>query len=146
MKQITVTPKNVRTLLSKLGQITLPALIKADELTPEQIQAVADLFDPWRPNQAVSAGDMRRYQGNLYECLQAHTTQADWTPDATPALWLARSAPGVIPEWVQPTGAHDAYDLGDIVTHNGKTWRSLIDANVWEPSTANPTLWEEVVS
>ena len=36
-------------------------------------------------------------------------------------------------EWIQPTGAHDAYALGSIVTHNGSTWTSTVDANTWEP-------------
>jgi len=36
-------------------------------------------------------------------------------------------------EWIQPTGAPDAYALNDIVTHNGYTWRSDYAANVWEP-------------
>ena len=45
------------------------------------------------------------------------------------------------PQWVQPTGAHDAYALGDRVTHQGKVWESLVDGNVWQP----PTSWREVV-
>lgn len=36
-------------------------------------------------------------------------------------------------EWVQPTGAHDAYALGAVVSHNGKVWVSTVDSNVWEP-------------
>jgi len=138
--KITVTPKNVRNLLETLGQITLPAMIIADELTDDQMSAIADLFLPWRASEAVEINDMRRFQGELYICLQPHTTQADWHPPDVPALWLIKSAPGVIPEWVQPTGAHDAYALDAIVTHNGSTWKSLVDANVWEPGT-NAALW-----
>ena len=52
--------------------------------------------------------------------------------DATPALWVVVSI-DEYPEWVQPTGAHDAYNIGDKVTHNGKTWVSDVDNNVWEP-------------
>lgn len=44
-----------------------------------------------------------------------------------------------IPAWVAPTGAHDAYAKDAEVTHNGKNWRSNIDANVWEP----PEQWTE---
>ena len=44
--------------------------------------------------------------------------------------------------WVQPEGSHDAYQTGDRVTHNGQTWESTIDDNVWEPGTAGTeSLW-----
>ena len=62
-------------------------------------------------------------------------------------LWLliAEHLPeqAAVPAWVQPTGAHDAYALGAKVTHNGKTWESTVDANVWEP--AGVSGWREVV-
>jgi hypothetical protein len=79
------------------------------------------------------------YGGTLYECIQGHTTQADWTPDIVPALFSEIQAPGAsgYPEWVQPTGAHDAYHIGDRVTHEGQNWECTQgDANgnnVWEP-------------
>lgn len=47
------------------------------------------------------------------------------------------------PEWVQPTGAHDAYGIGDEVTHNGHLWRSATDGNVWEPGTGGAP-WEDL--
>lgn len=66
----------------------------------------------------------------LYRCLQDHTPQETWTPDAAPSLWVAISDPAEEwPAWVRPTGAHDAYAQGDKVSHNGKHWIS----NVWEP-------------
>ena len=46
------------------------------------------------------------------------------------------------PEWVQPTGAHDAYSKGSQVTHNGERYVSKIDANVWEPGVfGSESLW-----
>ena len=45
--------------------------------------------------------------------------------------------------WVQPTGVHDAYTKGITVKHNGKTWESIVFANVWEPGVSG---WREVVS
>lgn len=66
--------------------------------------------------------------------MQAHTSQADWTPLAVPALWAVTSDPAdPWPEWSQTLGAHDAYSAGDQVTHNGKHWTSSVDGNVWEP-------------
>ena len=46
------------------------------------------------------------------------------------------------PEFVQPTGAHDAYKKGDKITFEGKHYISLIDANVYSP-TAYPAGWQE---
>ena len=131
--KIVVTPGKVRQMLESVGQIVLPDRILAESLTEDQIKAVAGLFPKWRVGETVKPGDLRHYQGDLYECIQGHTTQADWTPGVTPALWKIRSAPGVIPEWVQPTGAHDAYDIGDKVTHNGKVWQSTINGNTTVP-------------
>lgn len=44
--------------------------------------------------------------------------------------------------WAQPQGAHDAYPTGATVAHGGKTWESLIPANVWQPGVSG---WREVV-
>lgn len=49
------------------------------------------------------------------------------------------------PEWVQPTGAHDAYNAGDVVSHNGVVYRCLIDGNVYSPD-AYPAGWEVVTA
>lgn len=66
---------------------------------------------------------------------------ADWTPDITPAMFVVVS-PDEWPEFVQPTGAHDAYKKGDKVTFEGKHYISLIDGNVYSP-TAYPAGWQE---
>lgn len=78
-------------------------------------------------------------------CVQAHTSQADWTPDKVPALWTpVRKVAGAAPdEWVQPAGASDAYSKGDRVTFQGQVWESTIDANVWSP-TAHSAGWKKV--
>ena len=78
-----------------------------------------ELFPMWAIGRAYATGDRVQYNGTLYKCVQAHTSQADWTPGATPALWVAVSIEEY-PEWVQPTGAHDAYNTGDKVSYNGK--------------------------
>ena len=99
------------------------------------------IYPAWAIGAAYAVNDRRRYGANLYKCVQAHTSQADWTPDATPALWVKVSVEEW-PEFVQPTGAHDAYNTGDKVTYNGKRYISLIDANVYSPD-AYPAGWEE---
>lgn len=187
-------------------------------LDDETAVTVPSLFTPWKPGEAVNVGDRRYYATRLYKVVQAHTTQADWTPEITPALWAVVGDPGeagtiddpitaargmeytygmyyfdpedgktylckrigeaeggkiilqylpheligqyfsaaesgeteepaepdtgdTYPEWVQPTGAHDAYNTGDIVMYNGTAYRSLIDGNVWAPD-AYPQGWE----
>ncbi len=141
--RITVTPGKVSALLESLGRITAGKMILADELTEEETKAIAGLFQPWLPGETVEIGTLRLYEDDLYKCVQAHTTQSDWTPDITPALWVIKSAPGVIPEWVQPAGSHDAYNIGDKVTYNDHIWESKIDANVWSPS-AYPAGWTDL--
>lgn len=92
-------------------------------------------FQHWNPNGVYYSADMLlQYDGGLYRVVQAHRSQADWTPDRVPALF-ARVSVEEYPDWVQPTGAHDAYGKGDKVAHNGKHWQSDIDGNVWEPGT-----------
>lgn len=93
-----------------------------------------ELFPAWAIGVAYAVGARINYVGLLYKCAQAHTSQADWTPDATPALWVRVDDPGEDwPEWRQPAGAHDAYEKGYKVSHNEKHWISDVDGNVWEP-------------
>lgn len=90
------------------------------------------MFPAWAVETAYAVDERIEYAGTLYRCVQAHTSQAGWTPPDTPALWVAVSLEEW-PEWVQPTGAHDAYNVGAKVAHNGKHWLSDMDGNVWEP-------------
>lgn len=93
-----------------------------------------EFYPEWASDTAYSAGYKVQYGGKLYKCLTAHASQADWTPDAAPSLWakVLIPAPDVIPEWEQPDSTNP-YMTGDKVTHNGKTWVSDIDNNVWTP-------------
>ena len=91
-----------------------------------------ELFPTWAIGRAYATGDRVQHGGTLYKCVQAHTSQADWTPDATPALWAVVSI-DEYPKWVQPTGAHDAYNRGDKVSYNGKHYVCTIDGNAYAP-------------
>ena len=91
-----------------------------------------ELFPMWAIGRAYAAGDRVQHGGILYKCVQAHTSQADWTPDATQALWVVVSIEE-FPEWVQPTGAHDAYNIGDKVSYNGQHYVCTSNANVYAP-------------
>ena len=90
-------------------------------------------FPYWNGDGVNYSADMLlQYDGSLYRVIQPHTSQADWTPDKVPALFT-RVSIEEYPDWVQPTGAHDAYSKGDKVAHSGKHWQSDVDGNVWEP-------------
>ena len=102
---------------------------------------MVDYFHPWEAGIAVATGERYQYNGKLYKVIQAHTTQAEWTPDITPALWT-RVSLDEWPEWVQPTGAQDAYNTGGKVSYEGKHYISLVDGNIWSPA-AYPAGWEE---
>ena len=91
-----------------------------------------ELFPAWVVGKAYAVNDRAQYNGTLYKCIQAHTSQADWAPDATPALWKTVSV-DEYPEWVQPTGAHDAYNIGDKVTYNGQHYVCTSNGNVYAP-------------
>ena len=102
-------------------------------LTDEQAETVPQLYPEWTTDISYAVGKRVRYDGKLYRCVQAHTSRTGWEPDITPALWVRTAPEGTIPDWAQPTGAQDAYAKGDKVIHNGKTWTSTVDDNVWEP-------------
>ena len=111
-------------------------------LTDEIALEVVTLFPEWAENIAYEV-DMRvKYNGVLYRCLTAHTSQATWTPDVSPGLFTKVLIPdeNIIPAWEQPDSANP-YMIGDKVTHNDKTWVSIVDNNVWEPGAYG---WEEI--
>ncbi len=106
------------------------------------LAAPSVLFDEWSANSvAYAKGDIRQYNGLLYRCAQPHTSQSDYTPSKAVSLWTRISDPTQEwPEWIQPTGAHDAYAKGAKVSHNGKHYVSTAPDNVWEPGVYG---WEE---
>ena len=116
--------------------VALAVQAVAEKLTTSQLMGVSTLFEEWAVGGSYTTGQILRYAGGLWQVLQAVTgAQADHTPDKATALYKRIGEPdssGVFP-WVQPLGATDAYAKGAKVTHNGKTWVSDVDANVWEP-------------
>ena len=119
-------------------------------LTDEQAAEVPDLYKAWEPGRDYATGERLTHGDTLYKVLQAHTSQAGWEPDAAPSLF-AKLLPGQggteVGEWVQPDSTNP-YMKGDRVTHNGKTWESIVEntedgkgRNVWEPGVYG---WVEV--
>ena len=125
------------------AELAAQKAVADDVATREQISAMAGLFPTWSPDAvAYGIGAVVKYAGMTAKCVQAHTSQADWEPTDTPALWTMYRPWGVALPWVQPLGAHDAYVIGERVTYNDSTWTSTLDANVWAPGVAG---WDEDV-
>ena len=104
-----------------------------------------ELFPTWKADTAYAANERIRYGEKLYKCVQAHTSQSDWTPPDTPALWTEVAKPGEIPVWVQPTGTQDAYRIGDKVhypTKDDPVYICTSDYNVYAPNVFGWELWE----
>jgi len=79
------------------------------------------------------------WKGKTYNVLQPHLSQVGWEPDKTPSLFTEKKEE--FAEWKQPQGGHDAYSIGDKVTHKSKKWESTANANVWEPGVYG---WQEI--
>lgn len=115
--------------------------VQTGDLSEEQKEQATSLFPEWDGDgHEYAVDDYVKYEDLLYRCVTSHTSQPTWTPTDAPSLWSRASDPGEEwPEWIQPTGGHDAYKQGDKVSHNGKHWISDVDGNVWEP----PAQWTE---
>ena len=116
----------------------LRALIEKamNSLNDEDALECVTLFPEWQINKEYNINERVSYNNNLYRVVQQHRSQENWTPDITPALFTQVALPGEIPIWRQPSGAQDAYMIGDKVRYpdeNGIIYISIIDNNVWEP-------------
>lgn len=103
-------------------------------VTDEVSLQVPNLYPIWRENVTYELGERVLHKEVLYKVVTAHTSQADWTPDVSASLFAKVLIPDVniIPAWEQPDSTNP-YMTGDKVTHNDKTWISIVDNNVWEP-------------
>lgn len=121
----------------------------AASLSEDKAMEISTIYDPWKAGKAYAAGEYVTYGENsvgdpqLYKVVQAHTSQEDWTPDASASLFSAIGLDdGGYPVWSAPTGAHDAYNTGDIVNYNGTLYQSVMDGNIYAPD-AYPAGWQE---
>lgn len=111
-------------------------------LDDDKALEVATVFPPWEVDKTYAEGERFTYGTNavgdpqLYKVNQGHTSQADWLPDATESLYTAIGLDNSgFPVWSQPAGAHDAYNIGDIVNHEGVLYESLIPGNTTVPGS-----------
>ena len=137
----------------KAQKTILETIILSKDLSEDQKKNILNQYDEWEVGVGYKAGQKVKYNGKVFEVVQSHTSQADWTPESTPALFKEYlnteikhedgSTTEVISEWKQPLGAHDAYKQGDKVSFNGKVYKSKNDGNVHSPE-AYPQGWELV--
>jgi len=122
----------------------------AQTLSEECALEVSTIFPKYVIGKTYKEGERFTYGTNsvgdpqLYKVVQAHTSQEDWKPSETPAMYepIGLNKSGY-PVWSKPSGSHDAYNTGDIADYNGKLYKSLIDGNVYSPAEY-PQGWEEV--
>lgn len=120
-----------------------------ESLSDEQAMEIASVLPAWQIGKAYNVGDRFTYGENgvgdpqIYKVVQAHTAAAEWTPDATSSLYATVGVtPAGYDKWSQPTGAHDAYNNGDIVDYNGTLYISTVDGNIYAPGVV-PGQWVE---
>ena len=125
-------------MISRAKAHQLRAMIEKASVSLDDSDALeaVELFPVWQMDTTYTAGIRVRYGDNLYRCEQTHTSQPDWTPDVTPALWTEVAKPGEIPVWKQPTGAQDAYMTRDKVwfpDRGDAVYESTMDYNTYAP-------------
>lgn len=129
----------LRAHMDKLRELIVKA---SRSLSDTDALEAVELFAVWASDTDYAVGDRVSYDGTLYKCLTAHTSQSTWTPPDSPSLWVRVDDPSIEwPEWIQPVGSTDAYAKGAKVSHLGKHWISDVDGNVWEPGVYG---WTEV--
>jgi hypothetical protein len=136
------------TKLQRAEQFRRALQMFAASLDDEKAMEVACVYDHWVADKSYSEGEFVVYGKNsvgdprLYKVTMAHTSQLDWLPDMTASLYtpVGLNESGY-PVWSQPTGAHDAYNTGDVVDYNGTLYESLMDGNTYSPD-AYPAGWK----
>lgn len=124
-------------------------LVSKSEISADEYKDIISIYDDWQAGVAYSKGQVVKYKDELWEVIQGHSSQADWTPDSVPALFKSVTAPKtndgveIVPDFKQPSGGHDAYKKGDKVKFEGKVYESVIDNNAYSP-TAYPAGWKVV--
>lgn len=137
--------------LQMMEQFRKAVQMFAASLNAEQAMEIATIYDPWKPDKAYTVGEYFTYGENatgdpqLYKVVQAHTSQSYWPPNDALSLYepIGLNSAGY-PVWSRPSGAHDAYNMGDIVDYNGTLYKSLVDGNVYSPDEY-PAGWEVYV-
>lgn len=133
--------------------VETPQVVTAADMPAEQTDVPAWVNPGTSISQAYVRGDIVAHEGRVWES-QVQGANI-WEPngegvhstiwaDVTDSLYPPTDDEGnpVVPDFVQPSGSHDAYNTGDKVTFNGEVYASLIDGNTWSPDSY-PAGWEK---
>lgn len=143
--EFSTTEKNLtelaRARAPEVASLVFVKLAESETFDDTTLTEHAEQFSEWVSSAIYAEKAICKYNGTLYRCLQAHTSQEDWSPDKTASLWKQIGDPREEwPAWSQPLGAADAYGIGDKVSYNGKHWVSSAENNVWAPGVYG---WDE---
>lgn len=126
------------------------ALQLAPSLGNEELLTLAPLYPDWEENMPYTAGDPVNHNGILFKVKQAHTSQLDWLPENTPALYTKVTPEGTILEFGKnPDGTdrdltNNPYTIGERCMWEGKLYESIFEGNnIWSPADY-PAGWKEV--
>ena len=127
---------------SEVTHLLIAQQINTLEVDDNTALRMTEFYPEWAAGVTYTAAYKVQRSGKLWRCLQNHASQDGWEPESAPSLWAKVLVPDetVVPEWEQPDSTNP-YSAGDKVTHNGKTWVSGVDNNVWEPGVYG---WSEV--
>ena len=143
--------ENIENTTSEVADIKKATrkLVSKSEISVDEYKEIISIYDDWASGVAYSKGQVVKYNDELWEVIQDHSSQSDWTPDSVPALFKSVTAPTttdgaeIVPDFKQPSGSHDAYKKGDKVKFDGKVYESVIDNNAYSP-TDYPQGWKVV--
>lgn len=142
-----LTPSAEDALSETLG-LLLRAAVADGRITDAELLRVAPTLEgrQWQPGISVAVGDVYTYGAFLWKCIQAHTTQGDWSPDLTPALW--RKVEIIVENETRVWAAGIEYAVGDVVAYPDveATTYECLQAHTsqvgWEPPNV-AVLWKE---
>lgn len=116
-----------------------------DMLSSEELNEMVNIYDQWEIGKNYIEGQKVAYNNNLYFVRIGHLSQADWTPDIAKALFGKIVPPSVIPTFTPPTGAHDSYSAGDLVSIDGRVYRVKPNlTGIVHSPLDQPQLWDDL--
>lgn len=120
--------------------LEINAQAQAETLSASELMEIATIFPSWKAGKAYAKGDVFVWgvdplgDPQLWKVTKAGTSQAQYTPDADQTMYtkvgIAKTG---YPIWTQPSGAHDAYTRGDIVSYNDQLYICVVDLTAYAP-------------
>ncbi len=137
---------DILTVLVRRARQAVEADLAEGRLSADEVLRDSVLIRKWKPG-VYALGDVRTSRGQTWRCCQGHDSTGDptWEPGAVPALWAPYHAtdPALARPWVAPTGAHDAYQKGEVMVWKEGIYRAKADGMVYDP-LVYPDGWEFV--